>query len=592
MHRFHRRRTLLAAAIGLVLLAIVGVPRLLRRAPGPLLEQLYGVQPLADLLRRGDAARGNRRASDPAAPALLGVAGEDRAAGADELEYALASLAKTRSAPAAVARAAGGVLCGAPLPELAAGDSPPPLLRARPILGLGAQAAAVEAASAANLAALPPELRRALDALAAAVIRAAEGADTAARTVAAGRSRESVRELLLAAARREPASPVVSGADALACARAFDRRGALALAVGVAECLEAVRPELERAAHDPVVARLPALPAGDGVPNGLLFASASPAGLILIGGAGSTVLPLSGVALAIDLSGDDRWHGAAELGTASAAEPLIPAVRVLVDVAGSDRYAGSGASIGAAVLGISLAWDFAGDDHYVAEEVEFGASVLGVGLLLDDAGRDHYECGACGLGFAWGGLAALGDGGGDDRYVCERSGIAAATAGGAAVVLDRAGFDLYFATGTPGTAGLDPGGPALGCLGAAWSEGSAMPGGAAILLDVAGDDVYRAHSLALGVAAGAALGCFVDVAGDDLYSAGDRALGAAERGGFALFRDLDGDDDYLSRARSQGFGGAALGVFVDDGGSDSTAALIESRGVGADGGHGIYAKRD
>ena len=153
--------------------------------------------------------------------------------------------------------------------------------------------------------------------------------------------------------------------------------------------------------------------------------------------------------------------------------------------------------------------------------------------------------------------------------------------------MDHWGDDLYLALNSGELDSGDHSGSSV--LGAGFSLLPGLPAGLGLLLDRRGADVYRAGSRSLGSATGNGLGCLLDGGGDDLYSAGDESLGSGTDGGFGYLRDLGGDDEYLSRSRSQGFGAAAIGLFIDDDGQDRFLCLVPSQGVGARGGAGLHA---
>jgi hypothetical protein len=101
--------------------------------------------------------------------------------------------------------------------------------------------------------------------------------------------------------------------------------------------------------------------------------------------------------LLVDLAGDDDYEGVYYAQAASAHY----AVAGLVDAAGDDVYDVSMAqALGHANdLSVSVLHDLAGDDRYAAPGFSIGAALWnGVGVLQDDGGRDVYRCGASSLG--------------------------------------------------------------------------------------------------------------------------------------------------------------------------------------------------
>lgn len=344
------------------------------------------------------------------------------------------------------------------------------------------------------------------------------------------------------------------------------------------ETLDRVLPVLRRARTRGHFERLTPLPDGAGIPRGLLLVSETDAGMIVIGGPGPTVIPMQGVALAIDVGGDDRWLANVAMGDDPNAAVPPPVVRVVIDLDGRDRYVGDGRTFASAIGGVSVLVDEAGDDFYESEAPAFAVAVDGAALLVDRAGRDRYRVVDGGLGSARRGFALMMDDAGDDRYETRGTGLGAAEQSGFAGFLDTWGNDIYLALG----ALPDPGATPILALGVA------TDGGLGLFVDRDGRDVYRAASRAGGFADTAGVAVFMDGGGDDLLSFGTDALGSAGTGGFALFRDLTGDDRVLSRARSQGFADAGLAFHVDDAGDDDRRSQRPSVGVGERGGTAIF----
>ncbi len=542
------------------------------------------VQPLHAYLER----LGPCGAGEPAGHALTLelrrlLSGQSERGGA-LVDEALAALSRGQLEPFSVVQSCALLLEGDALPRGAV--RPPaaggPDLPLRAIGALGDRGIDLLRVSAENSACFPPDFRQAL----AMLIGALEALAAAAPPRAAADRRgaaaaEHWRGRLFA-----PAG-AAAGLDEeeAALMQSFERATALCALADLTECVTVALPALQAAVRAPFLQKLRLLPDGAGVPRNLVLASECTAGLVLIGGLGTTVLPLRGTALAVDLGGDDRWCGGVPL--AGLALPQEPSVRLIIDLDGRDRYEGGGFSCGAACDGVALLVDAAGDDVYEAAELEFGAAVFGAAALFDLAGRDQYRCARGGLGFGFMGLGILFDAENDDRYQCSCAGAGAGATGGAGILVDHWGDDLYLAL--PGSALADPGTAAALSLGAGWPLFSGLPGGLGLLLDRRGDDVYRAASSAAGFGAGSGVGLLLEGRGDDLYSCGEFALGAARDGGFGLLRDLEGNDEYLSRARSQGFGAAGAGLFIDDDGDDRCRAQAPCRGAGEAGGGGMFA---
>ncbi len=330
----------------------------------------------------------------------------------------------------------------------------------------------------------------------------------------------------------------------------------------------------------------------------------TPMGTILIDTTGQDNLHvLDDVLLVIDSGGDDQY-------VFRTAKPA-PGIAVLVDLAGDDRYraVAPAADPSAAVLGYGLVWDAAGDDRYSGERLAQAAGLFGVGMLVDEAGDDRYDADGFAQAFALGGGALLLDRMGDDAYRAITHAQASAGPQAAAFLIEGGGDDDYRLADAP-LAMPSPQNPARNVSmgqGAGWGwradtlDGRSLAGGFGALLDAAGNDRYQAEVFAqgvgywegagllvdagghnrfdvawygLGAAAHAALGAaFVRGTGDDSYRVRDNAgLAAANDRSIALFRDAAGDDRY----QLSGMGLAAvldhgLAVFDDAAGRDDHA---------------------
>lgn len=256
---------------------------------------------------------------------------------------------------------------------------------------------------------------------------------------------------------------------------------------------------------------------------------------------------LGGVGLLIDADGDDEYKAR----TMSQGFSTF-GVAALLDAKGSDRYdvglLGQGA---ARSQGVGILVDRAGRDIYRAgglglnsplfEDVHYsfaqgfgmgyredtGGQSGGVGLLVDGGGDDHYlaETYAQGASY-WYGLGALWDKSGHDTYSAYHYAQASAMHCTAAFLFDLAGDDAYALK-----------------FGAGHAIGHDY--GVAVLLDRAGSDVYSARDSNPSVGNANGLALFVDAAGDDRY-AGPPGRGnpARDSGSLGVFVDMSGQDRY------------------------------------------------
>jgi hypothetical protein len=221
------------------------------------------------------------------------------------------------------------------------------------------------------------------------------------------------------------------------------------------------------------------------------------------GGFSPNEYDMTWIDVVIDPGGDDHYRYP---------RSQRPAVQLVVDWAGADRYAGENGAAGPAsgLLGVSVVVDREGDDHYEGGALSCGAGLMGVGLLFDLNGNDTYK------GTIWTQGAA-------------KHGF------GAIVDLGR-GFDAYFAH--------------------EFSQGAGGPRGLGLILDEAGDDLYRAQSPipvnpreptvfsrrsqgygsadfapAVGAFDTGGIGLLCDLAGRDRYEVGEFGQGAGSRNG-------------------------------------------------------------
>jgi len=279
----------------------------------------------------------------------------------------------------------------------------------------------------------------------------------------------------------------------------------------------------------------------------------------------------SGVAILLDVSGDDVYVGGDRVQGSAAA-----GIAVLVDGKGDDSYRSEVAAQGFGLFGVGVLCDRDGDDSYSGDLLVQGVGApRGVGILADGGGGDRYEAGgryrdfreppsyqsmAQGFGFgvrtsASGGVGMLYDAGGDDAYQAETFAQGSAHWGGTGLLVDSSGNDTYIAHRF-----------AQGC-------GSHLSAGG--LLDVSGDDRYRLWGVGQGCGHDLSVGILADRAGDDTYDAFQLAQGAARSNGIGILDDGEGGDTYIGReADTQGYGHPArhygsIGVLIDrPGGGD------------------------
>lgn len=447
-------------------------------------------------------------------------------------------------------------------------------LPVRRIAALGERAAAVHRVSAENASRFPIEVKRALIDL----IRAAERSHHLVEQLLQTRDPTGLRAADLEAALSASVAVDLSDLALAAAPPRNDLDAWIDAAIELADAMDRARDELGARVD---LSGLRSLPDGDGIPRNVVFASECDAGLVVVGGAGTTVMPLHGVAVAIDLSGDDVWHADAAFG-AIARDTRIT---LAIDVAGADAWRGGARGVALACDGVIVIADHSGDDVYEGGASGLGAAWNGASLLVDFDGNDRYSVDRFGMGFGAFGAGMIADLAGDDVYRGDLAVLGVGAMGGLGAFLDSAGDDLYI-TDLAGRS-----------RGAEFSAGAScaiagIGGGVGFFVDRAGSDTYRLAKSGGGSALGGGVAAFFDCEGDDLYGGAERCFGAGRSRGLGLMRDFSGDDDYLARGNSIGCGSGGTGVFVDDSGRDSTLALDPCKGAVEGGGFSIFADVD
>lgn len=285
------------------------------------------------------------------------------------------------------------------------------------------------------------------------------------------------------------------------------------------------------------------------------------------------------VDLLVDLGGDDWWTG-----NAGGTRGEMPAA-LAIDLDGDDCYEGRVGVQGAGWLGVGLLADLAGDDLYRAEDLSQGAAFIGEGILHDGAGSDrwlgrHFTQAAAAFG-----TAMLRDDGGDDHRDSAGMSGGMGTTAGVAVLLDRAGDDVY-RCGRPRTDRytLDYGmglGSGIGVRDWPWTELPSFYGGYGMLDDASGDDDYEGIGAGLGGAYCLGSGVVVEGEGDDDYHGITDSFGASIHLGAGVFIEQAGDDRYRGDNSILGCGGdRGHGVMIEYEGDDRYHARGHALGTG------------
>lgn len=320
----------------------------------------------------------------------------------------------------------------------------------------------------------------------------------------------------------------------------------------------------------------------------ILYESLMPVGRVIVGGTGPNVYT-EDAALILDLGGDDLY-----LNNAGGTRPGMP-VSLVIDWGGNDRYLGrENFSQGAGVLGGGFLIDLGGDDTFISLDGGQGAGFWGVGVLYHGGGNGVFSAGRFSQGTGQMGIGLLVNRKGDDRYLCSYGGQGLGLFGGAGILIDEAGNDLYR------LGGLEPDlrdpakatqsfGQGFGLGGRAEKDKNGVPGGIGMLIDGAGDDTYIADYFAQGASYYYGLGILDDRAGDDQYLSGRYSQGAGIHSSVGVLIDRRGNDFYYaSFGVAQGMGhDYGVGYFEDDGGDNRYQGGILVQGAATSGGLGI-----
>ncbi len=306
---------------------------------------------------------------------------------------------------------------------------------------------------------------------------------------------------------------------------------------------------------------------------------------VVVAGRGADLHDETDVRLTIDLGGNDTYTGRHGAGVGYAS--------VLVDLGGDDRFDVPDLSVGAALLGVGIAWIEGGDDTFSGQSLNFGAACGGVGLWLKIGGDDGVRGRAMGHGFAAWGLGLALDSGGNDQ---SRFGIfsqGAARTLGVGWLVDRAGHDTYRLDSLIPFAPLFP--EAWASYGQGFGMGyredtGGLAGGVGLLTDLAGDDFYLASNYSQASSYWLSVGSLMDAAGNDRYSAYHYSQSSAMHVTAAYLLELGGNDTYTVQVGASQAIGHDYGTVVlyDRAGNDVYASQDSRVGTAINNGFALF----
>lgn len=292
---------------------------------------------------------------------------------------------------------------------------------------------------------------------------------------------------------------------------------------------------------------------------------------VIVAGRGADLHDETDVRLTIDTGGNDTYTGRHGAGVGYAS--------VLVDLGGDDRFDVPDLSVGAALLGVGVAWVEGGNDTFTGQSLNFGAACGGVGLWVKIGGDDFVGGRTMGHGFAAWGLGLALDTAGNDQSRFGLFSQGAARTLGVGWLVDRTGHDTYRLDSLIPFAPLFP--EAWASYGQGFGMGyredtGGMAGGVGLLTDFAGDDHYLASNYAQASSYWLSVGSLMDGAGNDRYSAYHYSQSSAMHATAAYLLELAGNDTYSVQV------GASQAIGHDYG----TAVLYDRAG------NDVYASQD
>ncbi|MDP7113568.1 MAG: hypothetical protein QGH45_16495 [Myxococcota bacterium] len=311
---------------------------------------------------------------------------------------------------------------------------------------------------------------------------------------------------------------------------------------------------------------------------GLDYQQMTPYGRVVIAGSGNDLHTCTDCMLLIDLGGNDTY----EMAVGAPPDPDLP-LAVAVDMAGKDEYRPAPFGLptqGAGAMGVGILWDVAGDDRYLADgPLAQGVAQVGVGLLMDEAGDDVFQAATAAQGAAFFGVGMLVDIEGADRFTCHGECQGFGGSGGAGVLVNGRGDDVYTAEVMPDKvyrpdyhAGMERNitsaqGVGLGRRGDG-GDGHSWAGGLGVLLDGAGNDRYEAGTFSQGCGYWFGTGVLYEGGGDDVYESVNFSHGSGAHFCIGAVIDEQGNDEH----KAVHTGTCALGF-----GWDYTNALMFDR---------------
>ncbi|MDQ5987617.1 MAG: hypothetical protein CSYNP_03362 [Syntrophus sp. SKADARSKE-3] len=322
----------------------------------------------------------------------------------------------------------------------------------------------------------------------------------------------------------------------------------------------------------------------------ILYQAETSAGLVIVGGNVPKVYDKD-AALILDLGGHNVYRN-----NAGGTRPDIP-VAMVIDWGGHNRYiARDNFSQGAALFGGGFLVDLGGHSTFVALDGSQGTGFWGMGLLYNGGMGSVFQARSISQGVGQMGIGMLLGAEGHDSYACLYEGQALGLYGGAGILIDRGGHNIYrlgglqpdFRDPKKSTVSMGQG------FGYGWrteEDKMGVPGGVGVLIDEKGDSTFIADYFAQGAAYYYGVGILDNRGGNNTYIAGRYAQGAGIHTAIGILLNRGGKSTYFaSLGVSQGMGhDYGVGFLQDDKGESEFQGGVLVQGAATHGGLGILA---
>jgi len=323
----------------------------------------------------------------------------------------------------------------------------------------------------------------------------------------------------------------------------------------------------------------------------ILYQADTSAGPVIVGGNKPKVYNWD-AALILDLGGHNLY-----LNNAGGTRPDIP-VAIVVDWGGHNRYvARDNFSQGAALFGGGFLFDLAGNSTFVALDGSQGAGFWGIGLLYHggnsvfQARKNSQAVGQMGIGWL---LSQEGH----NSYSCLIEGQALGNYGGAGVMINKGGYNVYR------LGGLEPDHrdplKSTISMGQGFGQGlmpeedkMAVPGGMGVLIDEKGSNTYIADYFAQGSSYYFSVGILDSRGANNRFIAGRYAQGAGIHSSVGVLLNRGGDSSFYSYyGVSQGMGhDYGVGFLQSDRGANEYWGGVLVQGAATRGALGVLLDR-